>query len=770
MQPLRRIIAEVHRRSLWQVLGIYLVGAWVAYQVVLGLTDGIGLPDWVPGFAFVLFLIGLPIVAATAFVNEGPPTRDAIRGGGEPRDSTLLPGLSDVPAPDSPADSSAHWLTWRRSLVAGLVAFVLLGAGTTGFMGMRVMGIGTVGTLVAKGVLEERDGVVLADFSSTADPGLGIVVSEALRIDLMQTTIFRIVDPAYVRDALQRMHHDAADGLPTPVALQLAQREGLKAVLTGDISTLGGSYIVTARLLNPADGAVLAAFKEVARDSTHLIDAVDALSKQIRAKAGESLRTVRASEPLWRVSTASLAALRKYGEAERVVLTTGDQLRAVELLEEALAEDPEFAAAYRKHAVLLNNMGIRRQDAIRSLTRAHELRDRLTELERLYTVGTYHMSITRDDARAGEAYRAVLAIDPTNTVATNNLALVLGRMRRFEEAIAVLEPVVQRPGATNTHFQNLAVYQYNLGQREAAAATIAEGLRRTPENATLQRLKAHLPAAEGDFAAADAELLQLAGIQNTTASAFLLLQRASLLQAQGKLREMDRTMEQLVRIATASALPSQALLASLRPLEARLELLGPWEGATRQLEAVLNRYPLAEIPPADRPYLEVSFMYASAGAFDRAQAMLAEYEREVPPADRLDPRPLTQTRAVIALRETPAPETIRAFRELEYGSCTVCYLAEIGRGYDMIGQADSAIAVYRRYLETPYLMRAGDDAWYLAFVLFRLGELHEERGQPEAALRYYGRLLELLKDADPEFQPRLVTVRRRMQALGRPGD
>jgi hypothetical protein len=55
-------------------------------------------------------------------------------------------------------------------------------------------------------------------------------------------------------------------------------------------------------------------------------------------------------------------------------------------------------------------------------------------------------------------------------------------------------------------------------------------------------------------------------------------------------------------------------------------------------------------------------------------------------------------------------------------------------------------------------------------VLFRLGELHEERGDAEAALRYYGRLLELLKDADAEFQPRIQTVRRRVQALGRAGD
>ena len=31
---LKKLIAEIHRRSVWQVLGAYLVGSWIAYQVV----------------------------------------------------------------------------------------------------------------------------------------------------------------------------------------------------------------------------------------------------------------------------------------------------------------------------------------------------------------------------------------------------------------------------------------------------------------------------------------------------------------------------------------------------------------------------------------------------------------------------------------------------------------------------------------------------------------------------------------------------------------
>ena len=34
MSGLRRLIGEIHRRSIWQVLGIYLVASWGALQIV----------------------------------------------------------------------------------------------------------------------------------------------------------------------------------------------------------------------------------------------------------------------------------------------------------------------------------------------------------------------------------------------------------------------------------------------------------------------------------------------------------------------------------------------------------------------------------------------------------------------------------------------------------------------------------------------------------------------------------------------------------------
>ncbi|MGW8281912.1 MAG: hypothetical protein ACWGON_01320, partial [Gemmatimonadota bacterium] len=67
---MRKLFEELHERSLWQVLGIYLAGSWLVLQVVDQLTESAGLPEWVPSFALVLLLIGLPIVVATAVLQH----------------------------------------------------------------------------------------------------------------------------------------------------------------------------------------------------------------------------------------------------------------------------------------------------------------------------------------------------------------------------------------------------------------------------------------------------------------------------------------------------------------------------------------------------------------------------------------------------------------------------------------------------------------------------------------------------------------------------
>src|SRR5688572_11827495 len=187
MSRLKQLVVEIHRRSIWQVLGIYLVGSWMAYQVTLAIVEGMGLPDWVPAFSIILFMIGLPVVVATAFVQEGLP--------GAPPPASPSATVQDSREGEAPAQPVApplvQRLTWKRSLTAGVAAFSMLGIGVSVFMGMRAAGFGPFGSLAARGELGDN-AVLVADFEPlTGDSMIARVVGEAFRVDLTQSSLLR---------------------------------------------------------------------------------------------------------------------------------------------------------------------------------------------------------------------------------------------------------------------------------------------------------------------------------------------------------------------------------------------------------------------------------------------------------------------------------------------------------------------------------------------------------------------------------------------------
>ena len=128
MSRLKQLIQEIHRRSLWQVLAIYLAISWVVYEVVQSLTEGLGLPQWFPAFAFVLILIGLPIVVATAFVQEGISATTR-------QDPTLLPGAElESEARPREVAGARRLFTWRNAITGGVLALALWGVVATGWL------------------------------------------------------------------------------------------------------------------------------------------------------------------------------------------------------------------------------------------------------------------------------------------------------------------------------------------------------------------------------------------------------------------------------------------------------------------------------------------------------------------------------------------------------------------------------------------------------------------------------------------------------------
>ena len=125
----------------------------------------------------------------------------------------------------------------------------------------------------------------------------------------------------------------------------------------------------------------------------------------------------------------------------------------------------------------------------------------------------------------------------------------------------------------------------------------------------------------------------------------------------------------------------------------------------------------------------------------------------------------------IALAEKRPLDAVREFWKSDSlpdgpgGDCTFCAEMAVGRAFDFANLPDSAIAHWERYLATPYPFRVVADASYLPALRKRLGELYEAKGDVQRAATNYVAFIELWKNADPELQPKVQEVRKRLARL-----
>jgi hypothetical protein len=260
--------------------------------MVAVVVDLAGLPDWTVRMATVLLLIGLPIILATAVVQEGIPWLRIV----DEVDPNELKGLTPADVhvvPELHPMYGVGLFTWRNAVLGGVMSAALLVTSVAAYLAMWALGIGPVGSLIAQGVFEERDAIILVDFENRTDNAtLGTTVTDAFELDLSRSSVITLIDSVLVRDALSKMGRLPETAMTRTVALDLAGREGIKAVVEGDVARRGRGYQVSVGIVLP-NGTSVARFQQIASDDEDLIAVVASLSLKIREKFGESLRSIR---------------------------------------------------------------------------------------------------------------------------------------------------------------------------------------------------------------------------------------------------------------------------------------------------------------------------------------------------------------------------------------------------------------------------------------------------------------------------------------------
>jgi len=478
-----------------RALGVYVLSVIGVAAVAKAATVTIGLPGWVLPGAFVVMALGLPVILFTGYVQL--VTRRALTA-----TPALTPGGSQVPygTMATIALKASPHVSWKRTTRGGVYALAAFVALIIAVMVMRGFGIGPVGSLFAAGKLSQRDVVLVSDFNvSRADSSVASVVAEGVRANLGESRSIKLFSPASVAAALRRMQLPPTSRVDLLLAQRLAQREGVKAIVTGDVTGIGNGYVIALRLVTADSGNVLAAFQTTVDGPSRLVSGVDELTRKLRGKIGESLKSVQASPPLEQVTTASYEALKAYTEGAHAFDFEHNFPKAIPLLRRAVTIDTGFATAWRKLGTAMNNMRYPRSVADSAITKAYQLRGRLSENERYMAEAYYFQSGPgQNRERAIAAYQALLDRGDT-AYAANNIGVAYSNMREYAKAESLYRMAIRANPDNSIPLPNMINMLINQGKRAAMDSALAQEAKRLPNNAFYAYHLVVIPYNDGDY-------------------------------------------------------------------------------------------------------------------------------------------------------------------------------------------------------------------------------------------------------------------------------
>jgi serine/threonine protein kinase/tetratricopeptide (TPR) repeat protein len=380
--------------------------------------------------------------------------------------------------------------------VAAVLVLLLIAAGLAWWK-FRPAPVPTPGVPAATATAPQaaKNSIILADFiNRTGDPVFDTTLNQALQIDLEQSPVIAIVSQQHLAQSVKFLGKPADTPVTPAIAREIGIREGIKAIMTGTIASLGKQYVITLSAQNTATGDEIVAEQAQAPDKEHVLEALGRAAAAIRAKLGEDLASIKKLDtPFGQATTTSLEAFRAYALGDKAHEKAQDIPEAEGHYLRAIALDPNFAMAYARLGVVYINSG-QTAKAHKYSERAYQLSERVSEGERLYIQAHYYLQVTGDIPKAIETLQEGIQTYPTQISNYINLNVAYSNLGQFDKAVPSAQKAVELDPQDSIAAENLlngyiALNRMDEGRAELARA-LANGLDKSTEDLSIQ-LVAH---------------------------------------------------------------------------------------------------------------------------------------------------------------------------------------------------------------------------------------------------------------------------------------
>ncbi len=619
----------------------------------------------------------------------------------------------------------------RTKVVGAVLLLAVLGAGGY-FLHLRS----------APG-LTAKDTVLVADFTNTTgDSVFDYTLRQGLSSELEQSPFLSLLSERHTAQTLSLMSKPPETRLTLEVAREVCLRSHSTAVLNGSIAQVGTKYLLTLSAIACSNGDTLASASAQANDKNHVLDALGKLATAIRPKLGESLGSVAKYDvPLQEVTTSSLDALQAYSLGSRTFYRFHDSMKAQKFYERAVALDPNFATAYAQIGVSDWNVNELTR-ASENLEKAYQLRDRVSEPERLFIEAHHNDIVTGDLEAARKIYEMWAEIYPRDQHPWNGLSVISEMLGDYEQNLRVTEASLKLDPEDKTNNDNRVATLIHLGRLAEARTAADDLLRRFPDNPYAHRNLYDIDFLENDTAGMQRETGWLMGNPGWEETA--LEREAQAAVCRGHFAQF-RT---LIRQAADFAIRADSKEAA----------------ADYYANAAVTEALVGNVVPA-KQFAKDAFALARARDIDATVALAwallgdrAKSEELADGAGKVQPKftPMTfgvlpEVRAAAILSSDPrkAIDILAVTIPYEYGHQEGLYPAYFrGRAYIATGQGSVAVVEFQKIIGHAGIV-ADDVIGSLAHL--GLGRAYAAASDSQKAKAEYDNFLTLWKDADPDI-------------------
>ncbi len=598
--------------------------------------------------------------------------------------------------------------------------------------------------------LGAADTVVLADFSnSTGDPVFDDTLKQALSAQLAQSPFLNILGDRKVNSTLKLMDKKPGEPVTGETARELCVRSGSKALLEGSIANLGTEYVIGLKAVNCASGDILAQELVQVGSKEQVLKNMGGATTKLRKKLGESLSSVQKYDtPLDQATTSSLDALKAFTQGRKIRNEKGDA-ESIPFFKHAIELDPNFAMAYTALGVSYSNLD-EHGAASEYLTKAYELRGRVSEREKFSISGLYYDFVTGDREKANQTYSMWEQIYTRELSPRVNIGVNYSLLGQQEKFMAEgLECLRLDPGFSGCYANVMNNYIF-LNRLEDAKAAYNEAVSRKVDVPFLHELRFKVAFLQDDSAEMQRQIAWAAGKPGE--EEYFLIQQADVALFHGQLKDARQLIRRAVEAARHNDLKQDA---------ANYEVgLGWSEAELGNFEAARQHVAAALALSTDRDLeVQAAVVLARAGDQMQAQKLSDDLAKKSPNDSLINFLWLPSIRAAIELdRKNPAKavEYLQTSLPYELSFLTELYPAYLrGVAYTQLPRGDEAAAEFQKLFDHRGLV-GYNQQWALARLgIARANVLQGDKTKARAA---YNDFFTLWKDADPGI-PMLIAAK-----------